>query len=469
MTSANTNLLQDEKPVKKPQTKKKSFSKFILYCLIFFAVFVGVFSFQVILSGDSITQTFGKINIFQNLGIAITDDKPLKGQEEDRINILLLGMGGEGHPGPYLTDTIMIISVRPSDGKVAMISVPRDLSVPIEGYGWRKINNANHFGEVNDPGNGAEFAAQTISKTFDLPIHYYARVDFAGFKYLIDELGGVDIYVDTAFADYQFPTDNYGYQTVSFEEGWQNMDGQTALNYARSRHGTNGQNSDFARSKRQQKVLEAVKEKASSFTTFLSIRKVSALYDMYKDNVSTNLEPWEMYQFYKISKDIDMSSIKNIVLEIGPDKPLYSTIINEAYLLLPKDMSFKELQQIAANALENPQQQVAAEKIEEPKIEKTKIEVQNGTRINGLASKTSSNLKKEGYKVITIGNAAEQNYEHTVIYDITNGEKEDDLQKLKESLNALTLDSAPDDITYNQTIDFLIILGSDSANLTLDY
>ncbi len=443
---------------KKNKRKKRILPKLFFYPLIFFIIFILVFSFQIILSGDSLSESFEKINIFSTYGLSLSKDKPLAGETDDRINVLLLGMGGSGHPGPYLTDTIIIISLKPSENKVAMISIPRDLSVPIPGYGWRKINNANHFGELKEPGKGGKFAAEVISETFDLPIHYYVRIDFSGFENLINELGGIKIHVDNDFADYKFPADNYAYQTVAFEQGWQKMDGQTALNYARSRHGTNGENSDFARSKRQQKVIQAVKEKALSFTTFLSYRKISAMLDLYQEHVTTNLKVWEIFKFAKLAKNIGQENINNIVLENGADGPLYSTNINGAYLLLPKDMSFYQLQQIVKYAFE-PEKQIKAK-------EQVKVEIQNGTRIEGLAYRTSVYLKNKGYKVLKISNAHEQNFEKTVIFDFSQGQKSEALADLKSKLSANISPAIPDSLLSKSGIDFLIILGQNQKDET---
>jgi len=451
METPQINFLHNSKDKTKGK-KKKIISKIFYYPLIFLAIFFLVFSFQVVFSGDSFKETFEKINIF-NYGLSLGDDKPLKGQDEDRINVLLLGMGGEGHPGPYLTDTMMLVSIRPSDHKVAMMSIPRDLSVPMPGYGWKKINFANHYGEMKDPGNGAKFATEVVSKTFDIPIHYYIRVDFSGFRNLIDELGGIKIYVDNSFVDNSFPTDDFGMRTVSFEQGWTKMDGEEALTFARSRHGSNGENSDFARSKRQQKVLEAVKDKALSFTTFLSYRKISALLDLYNKNVSTNLDTWEIFSFVKMAKQIDQNNITNIVLDNSNNGPLYSTNINGAYLLLPKDMTFSQLKQIAKYAFDEEKQKVAQEI--------TTVEIQNGTRIEGLAYRTSLELKDNGYKVLKIGNADIQNYEHTVIYDLTQGKKSEKLTDLQKKLDAIVATTNPDDLVKSSGSDFLIILGED--------
>jgi LCP family protein required for cell wall assembly len=454
MESPKINFLSElfDKKSKGKKTGKKTLSlKLFFYPFIFLFIFFVVFTCQIIFSGNSIIDTISKMNIFSNYSLAVSKDKLLNGEKEDRINILLLGMGGEGHPGPYLTDTIILASLKPSENKITLISIPRDLSIPIPGYGWRKINNANHFGEIKEPGQGAKYASDVVSQLLNIPVHYYVRVDFSGFEKLIDELGGIKVTVDNSFVDNQFPTNDYGYQTVSFTAGVQKMDGQTALNFARSRHGSNGENSDFARSKRQQKVLQAIKEKALSFSTFLSYNKISALFELYHDHVSTNLQMWEIFKFAQMAKNFDSSKITNIVLDNGPDGLLYSTNIGGAYLLLPKDMSFGELRQVVKNALEpaattQPQELV-------------KLEIQNGTKIEGLAYKTSLELKKTGYKVIKIGNAQIQNYEKTIIYDLTRGQKDEALEDLKSKFGADIYDQLPENLNIENDIDFLIILG----------
>jgi len=442
---------------KKSSKPKRIVSKVFFYPLIFLLIFVLIFSFQVIFSGESVEENLKKINIFSNFGLSVSKDKLLKGETDDRINILLLGMGGEGHPGPYLTDTMILASIKPSEKKVALISIPRDLSVPMPGYGWRKINSANHFGEMQQKNSGPKFAKEVVSKVFNIPIDYYVRLDFSGFEKMIDELGGIKINVENGFADPQFPTDDYGYQTVIFKQGWQKMNGKTALNYARSRHGTNGENSDFARSKRQQQVLQAIKDEALSFTTFLSYHKISALLKMYQDHIVTNLDVWELFKLVKLGKKIDKQNIINLVLENGDSGPLYATNIGGAYLLLPRDMSFYQIQQMVKNVFE-PQKAVK---------EKIKIEIQNGTKIEGLAYQASLNLKNQGYEIIKISNAQKQNFEKTVIYDLTNGQKPEELENLKSKLKTNTTLTKPDSMSdYSANIDFLVILGQDQQTVS---
>ena len=441
----------------KPPAKKQRVFKLFFYPLIFIAIFIFIFSFEVMLSGNSIIDNLGKINVLKTIGFSLSD-KPLAGESDDRINVLIMGMGGAGHPGPYLTDSMILASFKPSTDKITMISIPRDLSVPMAGYGWRRINEANSFGEVKN-GQGAQFATDTVGKIFNLPVHYYVRVDFSGFAKLIDELGGIKINVDTAFTDNQFPTDDNGYQTVSFKAGWQTMNGKTALNYVRSRHGGSGESSDFARSKRQQKVLAAVKDKALAFTTFMSFRKITALFNMYQDHISTNMQPWEIFKFYKLAKNIDVKNINNVVLNDAPDSLLFATNINGAYLLLPKDISFTQLQNMAKDVFgPDPNQ---------PVVQLTKVEIQNGTKIEGLAYRTSVLLKTDGYQITKISNANKQDLTKTLIFDSTNGQKPDKLNELKNQFNADVTGTKPDwlDATTSDA-DFIIILGQDQSSVS---
>src|SRR3989338_10869780 len=110
--------------------------------------------------------------------LVFSKDVTLEGERDDRINVLLLGIGGAGHEGPYLTDTMMIASVKPSTGDIAMISIPRDLLVEIPGKGLQKINYANALGEAKKPLWGGALATEVVEQTFDIDIHYYVRVDF---------------------------------------------------------------------------------------------------------------------------------------------------------------------------------------------------------------------------------------------------------------------------------------------------
>ena len=183
---------------------------------------------------------------------------------ENRINILLLGIDRRSGTGwGHLTDTIIIVTVDRANKTAGMLSIPRDLYLSIPGYGENRINTANPFGyRYNYPGGGPALLKRTIEVNFGIPIDYYVMIDFQGFEKIIDALNGIDINVPRKLVDTQYPDPLPGdpghFKTVSFNAGYQHMDGTRALQYVRSRMST----SDFDRGDRQQRMLLAIREKA---------------------------------------------------------------------------------------------------------------------------------------------------------------------------------------------------------------
>ncbi|MDP3964355.1 MAG: LCP family protein [bacterium] len=467
--------------------------KISLYALVFVLILGFSLSYRVIFSSESI---FGRqeAGFFDQIKHLVTSgDKQINGEDLDRVNILLVGMGGSGHQGAYLADTIIVASLKPSTKEVALLSIPRDFFVEIPGYRWGKINNANAFGYLEDPKKGGEkLLATTLEGILKQPIHYYASIDFSGFEEVVDLLGGVDIAVENSFTDYQFPDKNFGYDPVSFKAGQQMMDGETALKYVRSRHGNNGEGSDFARSRRQQRVLAAAKEKLLSFDTLINPKKVIEISDAVGAHFKTNMEVWEAVRLANLLKEADTSKIVNRVLDTSAGGLLVSdTTIDGAYIVTPRAGidDYSEIRSLAKNifsftSLAN---------------EEATIEVQNGTRINGLADTTAQMLRQLSYNVVSVGNAEISESPETVIYDLTFGQKPDTLKQLSQTLaarvhsaqnvfsqnstspgpldvssNQLGFDEMPDNAAGNPTpiepsADFLIILGTDAAgNLSAD-
>jgi polyisoprenyl-teichoic acid--peptidoglycan teichoic acid transferase len=416
-------------------------------------------------------------------GLITSSERELTGEEDDRINILLLGNGGTGHDGPELTDTIIFASFRPSTNEIGLLSIPRDLVVPIPGYGYHKINHANAYGELDETGTGPDFAAEVISDLLDQEIHYYAKVDFDGFEELINAVDGVDVYVDTAFSDYSYPTDDDLVQTLSFETGWQHMDGETALQYSRSRHGTNGEGSDFARAERQQEVILAAKDELLSPAVLLSPGKLNQLVELFQEHVQTDLSFWEMVKLGRLAPEID--SVNQLVLDTSAESPLYGSTINGSYVILPKSDDWSEVQYLAENIFTSSSLSTnIAQGTTNPLEIDTNIslEIQNGTSTTGLAFETSQLLSSSGFDVVTVGNADSRNYTKTIIYDLSNGEQSEALAVLKQFFEAdvamstsgwvyadevvpreLTVDTPGEEyVTATESIDFLIILGEDA-------
>ncbi|MFH1712293.1 MAG: LCP family protein [Patescibacteria group bacterium] len=477
-------MAPDRQSVKKTKTALRIGGLFIVALAI-----AGVaFSYQIASTSVEDTSSSGAMSIISTFRRLITsDEKALVGEEDDRINFLLLGVGGAGHDGPELSDTIIFASFQPSTNEIGMLSIPRDLIVPIPGYGYRKINHINAYGEMENPGDGPQWASEQIGELLDQEIHYTVKVDFDGFEELIDAVGDIDVYVERTFSDYSYPAANDLYQVVSFSEGWTEMDGDTALKYSRSRHGTNGEGSDFARAKRQQKVLMAVKDKVLSPSVIFNPGKLNKIISTFQENVHTNLTFWEIMKLSRYAPDIQTENISHYVLDSSASSPLYSSNINGAYVLLPKKDDWSEVRNIAENIFDQNSFETFAETEETETVKSVQIEIQNGTGVSGLAFRTSQLLEGSGFEVIKIGNAESRSYDKTIIYDLSEGAKDDELAILKDFLEADVAMTAAgwiyadevvprelsvttpgeDQATATGEIDFLVILGENTADFVM--
>ncbi|MBI3290952.1 LCP family protein [Candidatus Falkowbacteria bacterium] len=465
-------LSEEDKLTEKPRKKIKIISKISIYLLIIFVIIIIIFGIDIISSGDNLAKTLGNTNLWGQIKHLIgSEDKKALGEEEDRINILLLGMGGIEHEGPFLTDTIMLVSFKPSNNQVALISIPRDMAANIPGYGWFKVNHANSYGEFRNPGRGGELAKEVVGQTLGIPVHYYVRIDFAGFKQIIDDLGGITVEVENILDDPFYPvpgketaTTSERYEHLYIEPGKQHMDGELALKYVRSRQGRGIEGSDFARSKRQQKVLSAVKEKGFSFGTLANPYKISKVMDTLSQHLATDLKVWEIIRIFNLGKDVAEENITRRVFDDSPNGQLAPLITEEgAFLLVPTAGlgNFSEIQLIVQNIF-NP------EKIEE--IKPKFIEIHNGTKINGLALQISQYLESLGYNVNRIKNAPTQDYQKTVVYNLNQGFADETAEQIAELLEAELAPSAPGWATATSgnevsgQADVLIILGQNRKN-----
>ena len=446
----------ENKPVvelKKPSDqKKKRWPIFILkiglYLLVFLLILGFTFSYKVILSGEGI---FSRQNVgfFDQIKRLVTSgDKQIKGEENDRVNILLVGMGGAGHDGAYLADTIIVASLKPSTKEVALLSIPRDLVVDIPKYGYRKVNNANAFGYLQTPEQGGEWLLQDVLETtLGQPIQYYASVDFDGFRKIVDLVGGLDITVENAFTDYEYPDYSHGYQTISFKVGSQTMNGEKALQYVRSRHGNNGEGSDFARSRRQQNVLSALKKEMLSLGTLTNPKKIMDISDALGTHLKTDMEPWEILRLANLVGDLDTSKIMTRVLDTTAGGLLKTTTgIDGAYLLEPRigTGKYSEIQDLFENIFQ----------YSELVKEGANIEIQNGTTIAGLGDTIARQLQSLNFNVTKVTNAQDRTYTETQIYDLTLGQKPETLKQLKSVIGGTVNSSAPPFLTNNSNGSF---------------
>ncbi len=231
-----------------------------------------------------------------------------QGLKQDRLNILVFGVGGDRHPkADQLADSIMLISLKPSTGQVAVVSIPRDLWVRVGAYGSHRINYAHQVGSQSGyPGAGPGLLTDTVSRVFAQPVHAFVRVDFAAFEKTIDAMGGIDVYCQRSFHDFLF---NDG-----FDKGWLHLDGRRALAYARYRYINGPEGDNFARELRQQQVVNAMRDKLQHANSATAMRLIAAVPTL-STYTQTNLTTPQMIALYRRFRDVDPKNIRHVSLK----------------------------------------------------------------------------------------------------------------------------------------------------------
>jgi LCP family protein required for cell wall assembly len=245
---------------------------------------------------------------------------------QSRINFLLTGIDSSETRDHALTDTLMVVSVDPETGKVAMVSFPRDIArFPLsDGRTFvGKINGLmtyanNHKKEF--PDGGLPTLVKELGFLLGIPIHYYAAVDLEGFSKMIDRVGGVTIDNPRAIDDFSYG--GWTDKRVGFHltKGKHKLDGETALAYVRSRKGAG--DSDFSRARRQQQLLVALEEK---LTDPGMLPKLPDILNDAKDALVTNFPPDRLGDMLEISQRVDDKNITRKVLNSITTRPPLST------------------------------------------------------------------------------------------------------------------------------------------------
>lgn len=282
---------------------------------------------------------------------------------DGRTNILFLGKGGEGHEAPDLTDTMLLVSLDHEEGKLTLISLPRDIWItPLR----TKLNSVYYWGNKEESGGGIILAKATVEEILGQPVHYAAVLDFSGFKKIVDVLGGVGVEVEVSFVDTKYPIPGREndlcdgdpeykcrYETVEFKKGIQMMDGETALKFVRSRNAEGDEGTDFARQKRQQKVIKAMEEKVLSRQILFSLSRMAELKEAVLASLETDIEQNEAAVLARSM----YSSRENIVNLILPEEllinPPKSAKYDNLYVFIPKDDTWGEIHGWVSCVLEN--------------------------------------------------------------------------------------------------------------------
>ncbi len=279
---------------------------------------------------------------------------------QNRTNILLLGIGGENHDGGNLTDTMIVVSIDFNKKDALLLHVPRDIWI---GSLKDKINAAYEVGESKNKGDGFVLAKATVEEIIGIPIHYAVLIDFAGFKDMIDTVGGIDVEIPEAFTDPLYPiagrendlcsgdkTFACRYETVTFTKGHEHMDGTRALKYVRSRHAAGATGTDFSRGQRQELVLAALKNKLLSNKILFNPAVLWKLRTIAAKTTSSDLKTTELLLLGRaflggtptirsdgLTQDIPEKGENGLL--IHPSPALY----DGKWVLIPKDSDFVQI------------------------------------------------------------------------------------------------------------------------------
>jgi LCP family protein required for cell wall assembly len=330
--------------------------KKVLFVFLGLVLVVGVlFAYRVgrtitIVAGSEGEGTNGVLPLFPSLPIP----------EEDRINILVLGirgLNGEGSSelenGEYLADTIILVSFNKKNSKAALVSIPRDLYIDMPHYGKKeKVNSAYAIGELPGFGGGLEYTHGLFSMITGVHIDHVVRMDFKGFETLIDQVGGITIYRDTPFSEAKqwahdgregkpyWRKDKEGW-TFYVPEGENFMSSEDALYYARSRYSS----SDFDRMKRQQEVISRIKTKVLNLGELANPVKVLQILKILENHlrVKSFVEGEELTDLVKIAKRDKIQDLAQVVLDDSPQGLLVADTIDGRFVLLPKIGDYLEL------------------------------------------------------------------------------------------------------------------------------
>lgn len=365
----------------------------------------------------------------------------------ERVNVLVMGIDRRpSEKCPCRSDVMMIASLDPKTMTAGLVTIPRDLYVPIPTASEDRINTALFYGALNKyPGGGPALAKNTVEYNLGRRIHYYVLIDFGGFRKVVDTLGGIDINVPKAIDDPTYPDENFGIKPIHISAGMQHMDGEKALQYARSRHTEN----DFSRSKRQVQILLAIRDKALRLDL---LPKLPSLIQTMWGTVETDMQPQEIIALANATSKVRTENIKTATIDqtmtvefrtstgadvLWPDRTKIGQMMED---IIPSDTT----------TVNQPAQLTQ---------EAARVLVLNGTNLPLIAEHTAKFLQAQGFLISAYGNADRFDYPKTVLIDYS-GSKNATITALAKIFHV-----DPENIrrtpNVKSDVDIRIILGAD--------
>ncbi len=384
-----------------------------------------------------------------------------------RLNILLIGSDRRPGQGYYNTDTLIVASVDPTTGQVAMFSLPRDTTgIPLPNIPARSVYGATWGSKINAlfatararpdifPGgklSGYQALKDTLGGLYGIKIQYFVEVDFPGFRKVVDALGGVTINVQVPVVDDDYPGDN-GKLRVYIQTGVQHMSGADALIYARSRHGS----SDFDRAARQQRVILSLRQQAD-FASLANPDVLSQLVSATKGALKTDFPVSRLPQLIELAQRIDIGNVRSFVFT----PPYYGTegYINGIYVL---QANVARIHQAASNAFNfDPRVQAQRQDIA---AEGAAVWVVSSTGDAGRANTLAEYLDYEGFAASAPRGQAPAKAVGQTIVRAYNG-AETSFPKTVAQLQALLGVTVVPVTDPKVHVDFVVVQGTKTPNL----
>ncbi len=383
----------------------------------------------------------------------IPESVPLVDEGEYHIiNFLLLGSDTSVSTNSGRTDVLMIVSVNQTAGTVSILSLPRDLYVYIPGQRVYRINSAYGYGELAEQGSGAQLLIDTIRYNLGIEIDYWARVNFEGFKEIINNLGGLTVAVDCAIQDWRLidpeldPNVEENWEMYTLPVGLHTMDGDLALWYVRSRRTS----SDFDRGRRQQAVLRATWRRIRELNLF---EQLTDVWGQVLETVQTNIPFDVMAGLLPLATSINTSQIASYTFR--PNIEVRSWMSPEGSSV--QAPNYEAIAQLIRNMYTPPTESQLVQ-------EGARVEIINATGIAGMDRVAADRLAWEGF-VPVLGSPAAQYQGQTALYDFTGQTKGSSLGEIQTALRIQ--DSAviiePD---ANRDVDFRVVIGGSYYSCT---
>lgn len=254
----------------------------------------------------------------------------------DNQNVLVLGIAGFESNGPLLTDVMMVVNINVKAKTVKVISVPRDLLVKIKNTeNFTKLNNLLTLDNPKLKIEKTELIRDKVEQITNLKINHIAVVDLDGFRYFVDAIGGINIYLGESLYDPLLANPDNPDERFSLESGWNFLDGKKAAKFVRSRYAATG---DFSRIDHQHDLLIAIFQKLKKLNAFTNPMMLYKIYTSWSGYLYTDIDINDGWKLLPLVKDLDSKNIKFMTISYSPPDQLLTSTSSDlyGYFLMPK-------------------------------------------------------------------------------------------------------------------------------------